>query len=200
MYPARRGSREVDGRAQELEDEPAAVPDSLRVGLYLHPGLDLARAGRGEHARALDLDDADAADIRRAQGLAVAERRRLDPELVARVEDRRPFEDRTTRPSTSSSTMRRGQRPCPRSSAASVLKTPRRRSPTRSRSTPSDRGRRSTHRACTGRSRRQSQLARHRPRVLPLTSRARLPPGERCRPGRGRTARTTRHGRRQRSA
>ncbi len=42
---------------------------ALGIGLDLHPGLDLARAGRHEDARALDLDDADAADVDRREVL-----------------------------------------------------------------------------------------------------------------------------------
>ncbi len=61
--------------------------------MHDHARLDLARAGRHEDARALELDDADAADVRRPQGLAVAERRRLDAELRAGVEDRRALGD-----------------------------------------------------------------------------------------------------------
>ncbi len=49
-----------------------------RVGVHDHPRLDLARAGRHERARALELDDADAADVHRRERVAVAERRRVD--------------------------------------------------------------------------------------------------------------------------
>ena len=57
------------------------------------PGLDPARAGRHEHPRALDLDDADAADVDRGQALEVAERRDVDPLGAAGVEDRRAGRD-----------------------------------------------------------------------------------------------------------
>src|SRR4029077_9134330 len=61
-------------------------------GTDLHARHGLAGARRAQQAGALDLDHADAADVRRRQGLAVAERRRRDPELVQAVEDRLPFE------------------------------------------------------------------------------------------------------------
>ena len=44
--------------------------DPLRVGLDLHPRLDLARASRREHPRTRDLDDADPADVDRREVLA----------------------------------------------------------------------------------------------------------------------------------
>ena len=53
-------------------------PDPLRIGLDVHPGLDLARAGGHQHARPGDLDDAHPADVDRRQVLGVAERRRVD--------------------------------------------------------------------------------------------------------------------------
>ena len=68
------------------------VADALGVGLHDHARLDLARAGGREHARALELDDADAADVGGPQRLAVAERRRVDAERRAGVEDRRALE------------------------------------------------------------------------------------------------------------
>ena len=74
----RAGQRHVDRRAEELEHDLARQPDPLRIGLDLHPGLDLARAGRDEHARPGDLDDADPADVDRRQVLGVAQRRRVD--------------------------------------------------------------------------------------------------------------------------
>src|SRR6185295_6505561 len=53
-----------------------------------HAGLDLARARRHERAGALDLDDADAADVHGRERVGVAKRRRRDLEPLARVEDR----------------------------------------------------------------------------------------------------------------
>ena len=57
--------REVDRRAEQLEHEPAAVPGALGVGAHDHARLDLARARRHEHPRALDLDHADPAGVLR---------------------------------------------------------------------------------------------------------------------------------------
>ena len=107
------------------------------------------------------------------------------------------------RPSISSSTMRaRRARPAASPHGGLLLRGRRAgRSPTRSRSTPSGRGRRSRRRACTGRSREQGELARRRRRACGPRAAARAPPpGARCRRGRGRTGRTTRRGRRRRSA
>src|SRR6202040_2252407 len=59
----------VDRRGEQLENEPPAVPDSVRIGLDLHARLDLARTGWDEHTRPLQLDDADPANVDRSQGL-----------------------------------------------------------------------------------------------------------------------------------
>src|SRR5229473_3786921 len=91
MY-LRGAERHVDRRGEELEYEPPAVPDSFRIGLDLHARLDLARTGRHEHARALQLDDADPADVDGRQGLELAEGGRVDAELAACVQDGRAFE------------------------------------------------------------------------------------------------------------
>ena len=85
----RPGQPDVDRRTEELEHQPARVADPLRVGLDLHPGLDLARAGRSEDARPGDLDDADPADVDRGQVLEIAQGRRVDPLGAAGIEDRR---------------------------------------------------------------------------------------------------------------
>src|SRR5262249_50089576 len=58
-----------------------------------HPVLDRARARGHERARALQLDHADAADVRRLQRLPEAQRRGVDLELPAGVEDRRALGD-----------------------------------------------------------------------------------------------------------
>ena len=52
------------------------------------PGLDTPRARRDEHARPLDLHDADAADVDRRQRVEVAERRDVEALRAAGVEDR----------------------------------------------------------------------------------------------------------------
>src|SRR5262249_20351640 len=65
-----------------------AVPDPLGVGAHDHVGLDAPRAGGHEHARTLELDHADAADVGRLQRLAVAQGRRVDLELRAGLQDR----------------------------------------------------------------------------------------------------------------
>ncbi len=80
--------REVAGRAEQLHHEPPARAHALGVGVHDHPVLDLARARGDEHARVLELDDADAAHVHRRQRVAVAERRRVDPHLPRGVEDR----------------------------------------------------------------------------------------------------------------
>ena len=53
--------------------------DPLRVGLDLHAVLGRARARGHQHARPLDLDDADAAGVDRREVVGVAERGRVDP-------------------------------------------------------------------------------------------------------------------------
>src|SRR5437899_13007177 len=85
--------REVGRRAEELEDKAAARADALRVGVDDHSVRGLTRAGGDERARALELDDADAADVDRRQRLAVAERWRLDPGGASGVEDGRALSD-----------------------------------------------------------------------------------------------------------
>src|SRR5262249_59907376 len=87
----RRGKGQVDGRAKELEYKAAAVPDSLAVGLDLHPRLELARARRDQHPGTLDLDHAHAAHIHGRERLEVAQRWRVDAESPAGVEDGRPL-------------------------------------------------------------------------------------------------------------
>ena len=84
------------------------MPHALGVGLDLHAGLDLARARGHQHARALDLDDAHAADVDRRERLEVAERRRVDAEPPAGVEDRRALGHLHLRPSMVAVTIRFG--------------------------------------------------------------------------------------------
>src|SRR4051794_3581830 len=84
-----RCSREIDRRAEQLHDEPAARLHAWRIRLDGHSLLDLSRAGGDKGARAFQLDDADAADVHRVERVAVAKRRCVDPEPAARIEDRR---------------------------------------------------------------------------------------------------------------
>src|SRR5665647_1980900 len=84
---------EVDRRPEQLEHEAPARLHPRRVGVHDHAGLDLARAGGNERPGAFDLDDADAAHVHRRERVAVTERRRLDLEPAARVEDRRALGD-----------------------------------------------------------------------------------------------------------
>src|SRR6185369_2561431 len=83
------GERGVDRRGQELEDDLPGGPDALRLGLDVHAGLDLARAGRCEDPRAGDLDDADATDVDRGEVLEPAHRGDVDALGPAGIEDRR---------------------------------------------------------------------------------------------------------------
>src|SRR5947209_5755908 len=87
----RRGG-EVDRRAEQLEHETAREPHPLRVGVHDHSFLGLARARRHKRARALDLDDAHAAHVHRRERVPVTQRRRLDAEHPAGIEDRRALE------------------------------------------------------------------------------------------------------------
>src|SRR5262249_39237952 len=80
---------EISGGAEQLEHEPPAGADALRVGVHHHPVLDLARTGGNERPRLLELDHADAANVDRGQCVPVAERRRVDADPPARVENRR---------------------------------------------------------------------------------------------------------------
>src|SRR6185437_6577038 len=83
-----RGGGEVDRRSQELEHHLAGVADALGRRPDLHPVLDLARARRHEHARALDLDHADAAGVHRRERLAEAERGDVEVGAAAGIQDR----------------------------------------------------------------------------------------------------------------
>jgi hypothetical protein len=87
-----RRRREVDRRCEQLQHKLAREPHTLGVGVHHHPRLHLAGARGDENARALDLDDADAAYVRRPERLPVAERRGVDPEPRAGIEDRRALE------------------------------------------------------------------------------------------------------------
>ena len=86
--------RHIHRRGEELEHQLAAEPDPLRVGGHLHAGLGLARAGRGQDARALDLDHAHAAHVDRRQVVGEAERRGRHAGDLARVEQGRAFRHR----------------------------------------------------------------------------------------------------------
>src|SRR5207342_876590 len=83
------GTREpdVDARTQELEHHLAREANAFGVRLDLHPRLDLAGARGDEHARALELDDADPARVHRRQVVGEAERRRVDALAAEGVQD-----------------------------------------------------------------------------------------------------------------
>src|SRR6185369_7573164 len=76
-------------RAEQLQHEPPAVADAISIRAHHHAWFDLPRAGRRESPRALHLDDAQSAGVDRRQRLQVAQRRRLDPDNVAGLENRR---------------------------------------------------------------------------------------------------------------
>ena len=189
--------REVDRRGEQLEHQLARVAHALGVGLHLHPVLGLARAGGSEHARALDLDDADAARVRGLERVAVAERRRVDPEPAAGAEDRLALEDAHRLPvdlELDHAPRREQQLRHAKTPAAA-------RSRTRSRSTPSGRAadRRVAHALPHLGDHRQLALRRRRSSCRRRAARA-TPAGAPCRRGRARTGRTTRCGRTPRSA
>ena len=133
------------------------------------PGLDPARAGRHERARALDLDHADAADVDRREVLEVAERRRVDARAPGRPRgSSRPRGTRTGR-----AVDRRARRcGCGRSTGDGAHAAP----PSANGSSvadrrldgarrPSGRARRSRRRASPGRSRRAGRAPRPRPPI-----------------------------------
>ena len=84
---------EVDRRPEQLEHEAPARLYARRVGVHDHAWFDLARAGGHERTCAFDLDDADAAHVHRRESVAVAERRCVDADPAACVEDRRAVGD-----------------------------------------------------------------------------------------------------------
>ena len=81
----------IDRRRQQLQHQLATVAHALAVGMDHHARLGLARAGGNEHARALELDDADAAGVDRRQRLQIAEGRRVDVDRVTGFEDGASF-------------------------------------------------------------------------------------------------------------
>ncbi len=166
------GGRQIHRRGQQLEHQLARQAHALGVGLHLHPGLGLARAGRRQHARALDLDDAHPAGVHRRQRLEVAERRHLGAGGAAGVEQRAALRHRHRAAVDRQRPRPRAPAPAaapgsPTAAAAAGTRSGRarrsRRSlrerragaapPTRSPTTPSGRGRRSTRRASPGRAR-----------------------------------------------
>ncbi len=97
---------EASGAVERSTDEPRSsitsrrlVRTRARVGQDRHSRLDLARACRDECPRALELDDADAADVHRVERVAVAERRHVDPGLRQASRIVEPSVTLTERPS-----------------------------------------------------------------------------------------------------
>ena len=82
---------EIDRGAQQFQHQFSTVTDPLRVGLDLHPRLDLARTGRNECPEPRHLDDTNATGIHRRQRIAVAEDGCVDCQFAAGIEDRRSF-------------------------------------------------------------------------------------------------------------
>jgi len=80
---------EIHRGREQLEHHAAGVPDAVRGGAHDHPGFDGARTAGGQHARALDLDDAQPAGVGLGQRLEVAQRRHLDAELAGGLQQRR---------------------------------------------------------------------------------------------------------------
>ena len=144
--PRRRSSSDVSTlEARNSITSLREWPDPLGVRAHLHAGLDRARAGGHEHARALDLDDAHPARVHRREVLGVAQRRRVHARGAAGVQDRRALghADRSRRRSRGRSVRGGG------SSGTALMRSPpaeqaeRARSPTGPRSRPSGRARRS---------------------------------------------------------
>src|SRR5690242_8597096 len=81
-----RGQRHVGGRGQEFQHHPPAGAHPFGAGLHGHAGFGLARAGGHQRPRPLDLHHADPAHVHRGEGLQVAQRRRVDALLPARVQ------------------------------------------------------------------------------------------------------------------
>src|SRR5579859_2249371 len=92
MHLGRR-ERHVHGGREHLQHDAAALAHALGVGEDLHAALDLARARGDEHARPFDLDHAHAAHVHRRERLEVAERRRVDAQAAAGLEDGRALGD-----------------------------------------------------------------------------------------------------------
>src|SRR5208337_4978015 len=93
-----RRRRDVDGRAQELQNQTPTEPHSLRVRSHYHPRLHFARTRWDKRTRALDLDHADSAYVNRSERLQKAESRRVDPELSRRFKKCRSFRNRNLTP------------------------------------------------------------------------------------------------------
>src|SRR5438105_5013754 len=88
----RRTERHVNRGTQQLQHEPPAVPNPLRIRPDLHPRLDPARTGRHKDPRPLHLHDTYTTNIDRGQVVELTQGRRVDLEPPASIEDRRPLE------------------------------------------------------------------------------------------------------------
>ncbi len=84
LEPGRR--REVDRGGQQLEYEPAAQPNPLGVRVHDHPRLREPRARRHKRARPLELNHADTACACWPQRLPEAQRRRVELQRAAGIE------------------------------------------------------------------------------------------------------------------
>ena len=192
------------------------MADPLGIGQDLHPGLDRTRAGGGEHACALDLDDADPTDVDRRQVLEIAQGRGVDALGAAGVEDGRPgrhadglavdrqLDDRNARARVGASggrLDRGGRAEQDRIDAHRATEIGLPEGATRWRSRRSGPARRSRRRASPGRLRAAARSPPSRRPVRPTGDAAGpgSPPGGRFRPGTGRTVRTIRRGRTPRS-
>src|SRR5437016_200546 len=85
----RRGK--VDRRTQKLQNHFARELHAIRVRLDIHAGFNFSRTRRHQRARAGKLDHAHAADVDRREILQIAQRRRVDADRPAGVENRHGF-------------------------------------------------------------------------------------------------------------
>ena len=79
--------RQVDRRAQELQDHAAAELHALAVGLHRHAGLDPARAGGDQHARSSTSTTQTRQTFTGVRVLEIAQGRGIDIPLAAGLED-----------------------------------------------------------------------------------------------------------------
>ena len=89
--------RKIEARGLKFEHHLATRAHARRVGFDDHSAFGKACAGGNEHARTLQLDDADATGVDRRERFEITEGRRLDAGALAGIENRRSIRDRDYR-------------------------------------------------------------------------------------------------------
>ena len=84
-------SGKVNRRTQKFQNHFARKLHAVRVGLDVHARFDFSRTRGRQRARAGKLDDADAAHVHGCEILQIAQRRRVDADRPAGVENRHGF-------------------------------------------------------------------------------------------------------------